>query len=168
MEGDRPRTGRTANPRRYDEGLAHAHCSAVHPGGRRPVGVASPDGWWKPGRSKTALARRTHEREHNHCGASTHGLRAIEDDRPRVYRGEASTLLHEAGFPTQIIERQLVHVEPDEVKAAYNPAERLPHATQNDAGGGRPSRCLATGKNRALWSARPELVSTRRPSNNEG
>ena len=84
-----------------------------------------------------ALARRTHEREHNQCGASTHGLRAIEDDRPRVYRGEASTLLHEAGFPTQIIERQLVHVEPDEVKAAYNPAERLPHATQDDAGGGQ-------------------------------
>jgi len=42
------------------------------------------------------------------------------------FRGMASTLLHELGFNTDIIERQLAHVEGNAVKAAYNHARHLP------------------------------------------
>ncbi|MBP7868402.1 MAG: hypothetical protein KA419_20940 [Acidobacteria bacterium] len=38
----------------------------------------------------------------------------------------ASTLLHEAGFLSDPIERQLAHLERDPVKAAYNAAQYLP------------------------------------------
>ena len=42
------------------------------------------------------------------------------------FRGMASTLLHEQGWNTDIIERQLAHAETNKVKAAYNHAEHLP------------------------------------------
>lgn len=42
------------------------------------------------------------------------------------FRGMASTLLHEAGWPSDVIERQLSHAERNAVKAAYNHAEHLP------------------------------------------
>jgi integrase len=42
------------------------------------------------------------------------------------FRGMASTMLHEHGWPSDVIERQLSHIERDEVKAAYNHAEHLP------------------------------------------
>lgn len=42
------------------------------------------------------------------------------------FRSMASTLLHEQGFPTDVIERQLAHAERNKVKAAYNQAEHLP------------------------------------------
>lgn len=42
------------------------------------------------------------------------------------FRSMASTLLHEQGFPTDVIERQLAHAERNKVKAAYNRAEHLP------------------------------------------
>lgn len=42
------------------------------------------------------------------------------------FRGMASTLLHEQGWPSDVIERQLAHVERNSVKAAYNHAEHLP------------------------------------------
>ena len=42
------------------------------------------------------------------------------------FRGMASTLLHEQGWPTDVIERQLAHTERNSVKAAYNHAEHLP------------------------------------------
>lgn len=42
------------------------------------------------------------------------------------FRGMASTMLHEQGWPSHLIERQLAHGEPNEVKAAYNHAEYLP------------------------------------------
>jgi integrase len=38
----------------------------------------------------------------------------------------ASTLLHEQGWPSDVIERQLSHAEHNSVKAAYNHAEHLP------------------------------------------
>ncbi len=38
----------------------------------------------------------------------------------------ASTLLHEQGWPSDVIERQLAHAETNGVKAAYNRAEHLP------------------------------------------
>jgi integrase len=42
------------------------------------------------------------------------------------FRGMASTLLHEQGWPSDMIERQLAHSEKNKVKAAYNHAEHLP------------------------------------------
>ena len=38
------------------------------------------------------------------------------------FRAMASTVLHERGFPSHVIEAQLAHVEPNEVKRAYNRA----------------------------------------------
>jgi integrase len=42
------------------------------------------------------------------------------------FRGMASTLLHECGWPSDVIERQLSHAERYAAKAAYNHAEHLP------------------------------------------
>ena len=45
---------------------------------------------------------------------------------PHSFRGLASTLLNENGFPPDVIERQLAHVERNAVRGAYNQAEYLP------------------------------------------
>jgi len=42
------------------------------------------------------------------------------------FRGMASTLLHENGFKSAVIEMQLAHAERNKVKAAYNHAEYMP------------------------------------------
>ena len=42
------------------------------------------------------------------------------------FRTTASTLLHEQGFNSDMIERQLSHAERNKVKAAYNRAQHLP------------------------------------------
>jgi integrase len=42
------------------------------------------------------------------------------------FRSIASTILHEQGWPSAVIERQLAHGERNKVKAAYNFAEYLP------------------------------------------
>jgi len=42
------------------------------------------------------------------------------------FRSVASTLLHENGWPSELIERQLAHLEGNQVKAAYNYADYLP------------------------------------------
>jgi len=42
------------------------------------------------------------------------------------FRGMASTMLHELGYNTDVIERQLSHKEGNAVKAAYNHARHLP------------------------------------------
>jgi len=42
------------------------------------------------------------------------------------FRSMASTRLHELGWTSLVIERQLAHAERDKVKAAYNYAEYLP------------------------------------------
>ena len=42
------------------------------------------------------------------------------------FRGVASTILNEMGFPPDWIERQLAHDERDEVRGAYNSAQYLP------------------------------------------
>lgn len=42
------------------------------------------------------------------------------------FRGMASTLLHEQGYDTNIIEMQLAHKDPDAVRGAYNHAKYLP------------------------------------------
>lgn len=41
------------------------------------------------------------------------------------FRSMASTLLNEMGFRSDVIERQLAHVEGNTVRAAYNRAEYL-------------------------------------------
>ena len=45
------------------------------------------------------------------------------------FRGMASTLLHENGFKSDVIEAQLAHAERNKVKAAYNHAEYLAERT---------------------------------------
>ena len=45
------------------------------------------------------------------------------------FRGIASTLLHENGFKSDVIEAQLAHAERNKVKAAYNHAEYLTERT---------------------------------------
>jgi integrase len=42
------------------------------------------------------------------------------------FRSIASTLMHEKGWESALIERQLSHAEPNQVKASYNYAEHLP------------------------------------------
>ncbi|MDR3231817.1 MAG: tyrosine-type recombinase/integrase [Synergistaceae bacterium] len=42
------------------------------------------------------------------------------------FRAMASTILNEQGWPPDVIERQLAHVEGNSVRAAYNHAEYLP------------------------------------------
>lgn len=42
------------------------------------------------------------------------------------FRTTASTMLHEQGFQTEVIDRQLAHAERNKVKATYNHAEYLP------------------------------------------
>lgn len=42
------------------------------------------------------------------------------------FRAMASTILHEQGWSSEVIERQLAHAERDETKAAYNRALHLP------------------------------------------
>lgn len=44
---------------------------------------------------------------------------------PHGFRGMASTLLNEHGFPPDVIERQLAHAENNAVRAAYNRAEYM-------------------------------------------
>ena len=41
------------------------------------------------------------------------------------FRGTASTILHESGFRTEVIEKQLAHKERNAVKAAYNKAQYM-------------------------------------------
>ena len=41
------------------------------------------------------------------------------------YRAMASTLLHEKGYPPEVIELQLAHKQPNQVAAAYNRSARL-------------------------------------------
>lgn len=42
------------------------------------------------------------------------------------FRAMASTVLHEQGWPSDVIERQLAHAERNSIKAAYNHAQHLP------------------------------------------
>lgn len=42
------------------------------------------------------------------------------------FRAMASTLLNEAGWAADVIERQLAHAERNKVRAAYNRAQFLP------------------------------------------
>ncbi len=46
------------------------------------------------------------------------------------FRATASTILNENGFRPDIIERQLAHCEPNQVRAAYNHAQYLPERVE--------------------------------------
>lgn len=74
-------------------------------------------------------------------GVRTHGermsehpahaaLRRLGYDRTMItaqcFRGMASTLLHEYGWPSDVIQRQVSHAERNAVEAAHNRAEHLP------------------------------------------
>jgi integrase len=48
------------------------------------------------------------------------------DSSPHGFRHTASTLLHEQGFDSLVIERQLAHIDRNPVRAAYNKATYLP------------------------------------------
>ena len=54
-----------------------------------------------------------------HSRATVHG-----------FRGTASTVLNESNFNGDWVERQLAHIEQDEVRASYNAAEWLPQRRQ--------------------------------------
>ena len=49
-----------------------------------------------------------------------------EDITPHGFRHMASTLLHEMGFPSLLIEKQLAHSDKNKIRAVYNHAEYLP------------------------------------------
>jgi|MTBAKSStandDraft_1061840.scaffolds.fasta_scaffold08156_6 integrase len=49
-----------------------------------------------------------------------------EDITPHGFRHMASTLLHELGFPSHLIEKQLAHCDKNKIRAVYNHAEYLP------------------------------------------
>jgi integrase len=51
---------------------------------------------------------------------------AKEEMSGHGFRAMASTVLHELGWPSDIIERQLAHAERNSIKAAYNHAQHLP------------------------------------------
>lgn len=46
------------------------------------------------------------------------------------FRGMASTLLHELGWKDELIEKQLAHKDPNEVRSAYNHAKYLSERTE--------------------------------------
>jgi len=49
-----------------------------------------------------------------------------EDITPHGFRHMASTLLHEQGFPSHLIEKQLAHADKNRIRAIYNHAEYMP------------------------------------------
>lgn len=51
---------------------------------------------------------------------------AKEEMSGHGFRAMASTILHEQGWPPDVIERQLAHAERNNVRAAYNHAQHLP------------------------------------------
>jgi len=75
---------------------------------------------------------RTHSRpmSENTLNASLRRLGFAKDEMvAHGFRSMASTLLHEMGYASHLIECQLAHVEKDQVKAAYNRAKYLPART---------------------------------------
>jgi integrase len=53
-----------------------------------------------------------------------------EEQTGHGFRSMASTLLNEQGYPPDVIELQLAHIERNKVRAAYNKAQRLPERRQ--------------------------------------
>jgi len=84
--------------------------------------LTGPNGWVFPGNRTNGEPM-----SENTVNAA---LRRLGYDRTSMtghgFRGMASTMLHEIGWPSDVVERQLSHAERNSVKAAYNHAEHLP------------------------------------------
>ena len=81
------------------------------------------------------------------------------------FRATASTILHELGHRTEVIERQLAHKDRNKVRASYNQAEYLGERRDYDAGLGRSRRRAG---HPAAGSAQPRGSRWRRHSLEEG
>ena len=57
---------------------------------------------------------------------------AKEEMSGHGFRAMASTILHEQGWASDIIERQLPHSERNSIKAAYNHAQHFPERRRMD------------------------------------
>lgn len=129
MERDRSRQCRVAHSRCEDERLGHAHRAAGEAGRADTGELEAVDRSRLLGLSGRADERRADERKHSQCGAAP-----SRHDRTTLtahgFRGMASTMLHEQGWSSDVIERQLAHSERNSVKAAYNHAEHLPARRQ--------------------------------------
>lgn len=63
----------------------------------------------------------------NTLRTALHGLGFTKEEiTPHGFRHMASTLLHEMGFPSHLIEKQLAHSDKNRIRAVYNHAEYLP------------------------------------------
>lgn len=70
--------------------------------------------------------RQTEHMSRETLGATLRRLGFKGEMTAHGFRSTASTLLHEQGFQSDMIERQLAHAERNAVKAAYNHAQHLP------------------------------------------
>lgn len=63
----------------------------------------------------------------NTLRTALHGMGFTKEEiTPHGFRHMASTLLHEMGFPSHLIEKQLAHADKNKIRAVYNHAEYLP------------------------------------------
>lgn len=63
----------------------------------------------------------------NTVRSALHGMGFTKEDiTPHGFRHMASTLLHEMGFPSHLIEKQLAHSDRNKIRAIYNHAEYMP------------------------------------------
>lgn len=63
----------------------------------------------------------------NTVRSALHGMGFTKDDiTPHGFRHMASTLLHELGYPSHLIEKQMAHSDKNKIRAVYNHAEYLP------------------------------------------
>ena len=124
----RPPAGRVAYPREQDEGTSAAHRAALGAGARDPAilhelePLTGHRAWLFPGNRTNGepMSENTIYAALRRLGYSRAQLTA------HSFRSMASTMLHELGWPSDVIERQLAHAERNAVKAAYNRAEHLP------------------------------------------
>jgi integrase len=63
----------------------------------------------------------------NTVRSALHGMGFTKEDiTPHGFRHMASTLLHELGYPSHLIEKQMAHSDKNKIRAVYNHAEYLP------------------------------------------
>ena len=84
------------------------------------------------GHSEWVLPHSREPRKHMANGAFLHAANRVTDQMggldftPHGFRATASTLLHETGIESKLIELQLAHQERNKSKASYDHAARLP------------------------------------------
>lgn len=80
-------------------------------------------------KSPWCFPRRGDPSRHEGAGCLTHSLRCMGYDRNTMtghgFRAMAATILSERGWASEVIERQLAHVDRDQVRAAYQRSELL-------------------------------------------